>query len=109
MLSTVIARNSKKWLGNNKSLLCNRTNWYLLSFLFSFYVTNWLIQFDRLSKLTVNGNGYFRTNELYVHADDVEIDLAGDMHADFSGFNDQGSIENGTGLAKETYHQGMTS
>ena len=62
--------------------------------------------FVRLTKLTVNGNGYFRTNELYVHAYDVEIDLAGDMHADFSGFNDEGSLENGTGLAKETYHQG---
>lgn len=51
-----------------------------------------------------------RTNELYVHAEDVEIDLAGDMHADFSGFNDQGAIEDGTGLAMtSSVHQGQSN
>lgn len=37
------------------------------------------------TNVTVNGNGYFRTNQLHVIAVRVDVDLAGEMHADFSG------------------------
>ena len=57
-----------------------------------------------VTNLIVNGKGYFRTNNILIQASNVTVDLAGEMHADFSGFN---AVEGpGSGMSKETYSRG---
>jgi hypothetical protein len=56
------------------------------------------------NNITVSGNGYFRTNNIYINSTYLDIDLAGVMHADFSG--EAPNSGTGAGLNKGTFHLG---
>lgn len=57
------------------------------------------------TNVTVNGNGYFRTNNIHIIAKFVDVDLAGELHSDYSGEAVGEGL--GDGLDKENYHLGM--